>query len=119
MELSSNPKKYVRRNVDARNNVKHKTKMVKFGGQLMLWGCIKSDGKGKLLKADGSLNSENVISLLRSNLVTDNDDGYISQHDSTLCNASRSAKRLLVDEDLQFLEDWSIQSTTFDTIEPF
>lgn len=60
----------------------------------MVWVCIKSEVKRKFVKADGDLNSENYISLLRSNFLGYK-DGEISQHDGTRCHISRATKSFM------------------------
>lgn len=51
-------------------NISCNTKTAAFGGgPVMVWECIKNDGKRKLLKVYGNLNSENYMSFLRFNHV--------------------------------------------------
>lgn len=70
-----------------RNNGRYSTKTAKFGNDhIMVWCCIKTNGRRKLLKVYVNLNCDNYISLLWwSNLLTNDEDGEIFQHDCVPC----------------------------------
>lgn len=71
----------------------------------MVWDCIKTDGRKKLIKPLGNLNSEIYIGLLRSKPLPVYQDEEFFKHDKDLCHTSRVAKIFLVDEVVQRLKD--------------
>lgn len=118
IELHSNVREYVRRPINERNNPKYTTKTVKFGGgSIMVWGFIKGDGRRKLVKIEGTLNSAKYIEVLKSHLLQDLGDTDIFQQDGAPCHRSRATRQFFTDEAVTVLEDWPAQSPDLNIIE--
>lgn len=82
----------------------------------MFWGCIQRNGKRKFVKVDMSINSENYISLLRSNLLQHYKDerslACISSFPRVTC-----IKMFLADEYVQPFENWTSQIPDINILE--
>lgn len=58
-----------------------------------------------MVKVDGSINTGNYISLLRSNPLSDSGDGVFLQHDFAPLPQIRCNEKFLVDEDVELWKD--------------
>lgn len=76
----------------------------------MVWGYVKINISKKLIKIDGTLNSENYITLLKLHLLSDVAEGGLFHHDGSSCYTSHvKRKKSLTDEDITVLI-WSTET---------
>ena len=74
------------------------------GGSIMLWGCMAPTGVGKIVLADGNMNAEQYVRILRDNLEISLEDLglkkdlMIFQQDNDPKHTSKSAKNFFADE---------------------
>ena len=84
----------------------------------MVWGYIKGNGERKLVKIDGTLNSEKYKSILREHLLSGIADGETFQQDGSSSHISRATKMFLTKNGVNLLENWPLQSLDLSIIEP-
>lgn len=104
--------KFFERPVHKRNSANCRKTTEQFGDEsLMVWGYIKSNGAGKLIKIDGVLNSEKYITLQRSHLSPNIAEG---ENTKTHYHTSRKTYTLLpwcVVKRLACSKSWSPSDT--------
>ena len=92
------------------------------GGSVMVWGCITSQGVGKLLRIESTINSKDyckillnglIPTMLKYNLSTSNS---IFQQDNASCHASRETQDWLRINNIPTLE-WPANSPDMNPIE--
>lgn len=91
-------KKYVRRSVGERNNVKYQIPTVKHGGgDLMVWGIFSAQGVGPLVEIKGIMDSVMYRDILKKNLLQYAErrmpENWVFQHDNDPKHTSKLVTR--------------------------
>ena len=95
---------------------------VKFGGSLMVWGCMTTQGPGYLCKIDGRMDAELYTSILKDELLKTVEfynldrEEVIFQQDNDPKHTSKKAKQWFRDNNMNVLK-WPAQSPDLNPIE--
>ena len=118
IELYGSRRAYVQRKVSTRYRNEYVCKTVKFGGRsLLLWGAIKEDGSGILLRCPSVMNYSAYHSILDEGLRDIHGRDSILMHDGAPCHRLVSIQLYLERKKICYISDWPPQSPDFNIIE--
>lgn len=86
----------------------------------MVWGCITSEGPGKLQIVEGTINSDRYIETMKNYMLPSVrdllGDNFIFQQDNAPCHTSKKSKAWFTKQNLELLE-WPARSPDLNPIE--
>ena len=95
---------------------------VKYGVNIIVWGCMEWNGVGHLAEVEGRLNANQYVSILEDHMLSSLEESgipeevVIFQQDNNFKHTSKKAKKWMKDNNITLL-DWSAQSPDISPIE--
>lgn len=119
--VSSDGIRYVRRPVNARDDVRYQVPTVKHGGgHVMVWGCFSRHGIGPLVKVDGVMDRFKYRDILNNSMLDHAratfEHEWFFQYDNDPKHTSGCVKSFLEENEVNVL-DWPSQSPDRNPIE--
>lgn len=119
--FSSDGIKYVRRPINARNQVRYQVPTVKYGnGHAMVWGCFSRSGVGPLVPIDGIMDRFKYCEILDKHMLPHARQkmgrGWQFQHDNDPKHTSAYVSKFLKKKQVRVIK-WPSQSPDLNPIE--
>lgn len=121
IELQPPLSQFVRRSWNEPISDVHLNQKAKHPLKLMFWGCMSSQGMGRLHLVEGSMNADQYLEVLRRRVLPQADDWFegadwIFQQDLAPCHTAKKVKSFFDDQELEVLK-WPGNSPDLSPIE--